>query len=370
LVLAASLVLALSGCGDDDGVAPVDSGVRDTGPADTGLREDTGPIPDSGPDGGPIPDAGSGTMVRIVANLNPAMFEFPEGIALAPDGTVFVGIAGAGVVVRFTSTGTRTAFGMVPPPGGTDGFMTGLAVDATGNVYAAVASLNPASAIVPGIYRIPAAGGMGTLWASGTPAGPGTMTFPNGLDFDAAGNLYVTDSNGKIFKIPAAGAIGTAMLWSEDPLLAPAMGMMHACGMRMTPFPIGANGIVVEGDRVIVAHTEDAKLVSIAIEPDGTAGAATMIAMDCAALSGADGLAAEADGSWLAVMQGTNGLARITEDGTITVLYSGAPLRGPASIDYGTFGGTTQAVITNSSFGDLFGGMPEMGLPALAAATL
>ena len=38
-----------------------------------------------------------------------------------------------------------------------------------------------------GIYRVASTGGMATLFARDT---MGRMNFPNGMDFDASGNLY------------------------------------------------------------------------------------------------------------------------------------------------------------------------------------
>ena len=56
-----------------------------------------------------------------------------------------------------------------------------------------------------GIYKIPAAGGaVATPWAGD----PG-MNFPNGLIFDAKGNLFVADSGGTIFEIDTNGTVST-----------------------------------------------------------------------------------------------------------------------------------------------------------------
>jgi hypothetical protein len=70
--------------------------------------------------------------------------------------------------------------------------LLGLAVDASANLYAAVASFNPAT---HGVWRITRDGSGARL------AGSQAMFFPNALAFDERGNLYVTSSSG-----PPAGA--------------------------------------------------------------------------------------------------------------------------------------------------------------------
>ncbi len=331
--------VAATGCGDDDVVPGGTDAGRDAGAAPT----DSGPMAcdacgvDAGPsDAGSTSDAGSGATITTVHPFDPSMFELPEGIVLT-GGHALVGIAPTGNVVQVDADGTTTMFGNVPfvPM---SSYALGLALDSMGRVYVGIGAVGAGA--IPGIYRIPATGGTGVLFASDP-----MMQFPNGLDFDSTGNLYVADSNGHVFKISALGVVTN---WSSDTALAAAA--TSPCGPRVTPFPIGANGIVVEATQVIVAHTDSAALLRIAINGDGTAGAVTPVVADCTNLLGIDGIGQEAPGSWLATMQGTNGIARVTMDGTVTVLHTGAPLDGPASVDIGMFGTSRQAVITNSAF--------------------
>jgi sugar lactone lactonase YvrE len=82
----------------------------------------------------------------------------------------------------------------------------------------------------------------------GTPCSPTAvdvpLALPNDLAFDAAGNLYVTDSlQATIWRIPAGG--GPAQIWFQDARLD-------------SPF-IGANGVRVDptGTRLFISHSLD-----------------------------------------------------------------------------------------------------------------
>lgn len=282
----------------------------------------------------------------IIASFDGAKFELPESVA-SSNGVAYVSFLN-GSVARVTADGAVTAFGNVPidPPG--SAFAEGITVDAAGNVYVAVTLASETSSFAaPGVYKIGAAGGAGTLYAS-NPA----MKLPMDLKLDGTGNLYVTEGNGTIFKLTGTTA-GTAALWKHDRLLeaAPQPG---PCGARTAPFPIGANGIVVEADRVVVSNLETAAVVAIAIQPDGSAGAASDLVTSPAALCGIDGFAADGN-AYLAVSYSKQSLVRIAPDGTVTTLYEGLPFRTPTGVTVGTFGTARQALVSSTDYFDAFG---------------
>jgi sugar lactone lactonase YvrE len=104
--------------------------------------------------------------------------------------------------------------------------------------------------------------------ASSVLAGPIANSGLNALTFDTAGNGYVSDSfNGVIWKIPPNG--GTATPWSSGPLLGPGTGL--------TP-PFGANGVEFNNDHsaLFVADTAFHQIVKIPVNPDGSAGTASI----------------------------------------------------------------------------------------------
>jgi sugar lactone lactonase YvrE len=116
----------------------------------------------------------------------------------------------------------------------------------------------------------------------------------NALTFDAAGNVYVSDSfQGIIWKTGPHGGAGT--VWKQDPLLT-TIG---------TP-PFGANGIAFNSARNImfVANTGNDTLVQIAVSNVGgtlTAGTASVFTNS---INGADGIVLDAnDNIWVAANQ-------------------------------------------------------------------
>ncbi|MCE9578566.1 MAG: hypothetical protein K8W52_35900 [Deltaproteobacteria bacterium] len=254
------------------------------------------------------PDAHRAPALRVITPFAAATGQLPEGVVVVgPD--AYVGLAPLGQILRVDlATGTSTPFATLPTPEAGKGFMTGLAFH-DGYLYAGLTSFVPE--IPPGVYRVPTTGGAATLFASN----PG-MTFPNALEFDASGDLYVTDSGkGSVFRASATG--GVAEEWVTDPLL---HGQQDACGPGTgAGFDIGANGIVVDPDAIYVVNDDKATLLRIP-RIDGKAGAPVVVgAPDCAGLGGADGLTRDGDG-FLVADNRQNKLVHVTRDGVATTV--------------------------------------------------
>ena len=216
-----------------------------------------------------------------------------------------------------------------------------MAANAAGDIFVGVGAAGANPVPVPGIYRVPAAGGQATLFASSN-----LMVFPNALDFDGT-ELYVTDSaSGRVFEIIQQGQQTLPVVWSQNALL---QGDMAACGGTGAPFAIGANGITHDANNRYVAVTDFGRIVRIPIDPQtGMAGTPVVHAESCTDLQGVDGIALDSDGSIIAVRNGpSNTMVRVSADGqTFTPLHVGAPLDGPASI---VIDGS-RLLITNSAF--------------------
>jgi sugar lactone lactonase YvrE len=125
-------------------------------------------------------------------------------------------------------------------------------------------------------------------------AGPIPGSGLNALTFDSAGNGYVSDSfNGKIWKVPAHG--GSFAAWKSDPLLGNGGG-------ALTP-PFGANGVEFsnDGKTLFVANTAFHQLVQIAVNSDGSAGAASIF---ITGINAPDGIAIDPKGNmWICANQ-------------------------------------------------------------------
>ena len=116
---------------------------------------------------------------------------------------------------------------------------------------------------------------------------------PNALAFDAAGNVYISDSSqGIIWRTAASG--GSAAAWISSPLLT-------TTGVP----PFGANGLAFNktGTALFVANTGNDSVVKIPLPngPGGTPGAPVVFVNS---INGADGLIIDAqDNLWVAANQ-------------------------------------------------------------------
>jgi sugar lactone lactonase YvrE len=239
--------------------------------------------------------------VEVVVDYDPTAGELPEGVAVDKRGDVFVSLSPLGQVWKIGRDGSETLLAQVVPPGSGIG-VAGLAVDAPGNVYVTAITF---AAATSGVYKIARDGSFVRL--------PGTedIVFPNGVTLDKEGNVYVTDTVlGAVWRVPANG--GDAHVWFQSPLLL-------GTGAFEFGFPLGANGIAYRQHALVVGNTEGARLVRIEIEPDGSAGAASVLAQG-AALSGVDGLAFDVHGNVWAAVIAQSTIVKVSPSGTITTV--------------------------------------------------
>jgi streptogramin lyase len=285
--------------------------------------------------------AGVTGSVAVLATLDPALGEFPEGVAVGMDGHVYFSVTPLGEIRRLRGgSGPAEAWVAIPLEAGDLGVL-GLAFDAHRTLHAAVVSGSPG---IHGVWRIDAAGQASHI--------PGTevMAFPNGLTFDRRGNLYVTDSAlGAVWRLSSGGELE---LWAQTALLV-------GTGDFGLGVPIGANGILFQpgrsggggaaggqAGRLLVANTEVGRLVEIAVRPDGSAGGAATVA-EGGALVGLDGIAADQQGRVFGAVNVQDAIVMITPDGVVSPVATDG-LDFPASLAFGTRGGDQHALfITN-----------------------
>lgn len=339
---------ALGACGDDE------SGSGAGGTAGTTTASTTSAVPTTTGPGGAGGAGGSGggaPTVEVLSSFDASQFELPEGLAVRGS-DLFLGFAFTAGVDRFDLEGAaRAPFSSLPVPANNTGFMTGLTTDAAGDVYAALVSFTGDPG--PGVYRVPAAGGAPTLFASHP-----SMIFPNGFAWDDAGTLFVTDSaSGTVFAVDGAGE---ATPWLADALLA---GDPTACGGQAEDLAVGANGIVWTGDSLLVASSDKGLVARVEVQANGSPGQIETIAGPDCALAGIDGIALDEDGSLIGAINRADRLVRIKSDGTVTTILEGSPLDFPASLTFTGTGDDRALYVTSFALARALAGEPAS--PAL-----
>jgi hypothetical protein len=366
-LLCASSSLALYACTTDDSPALVAPDALSDAAVEAD-RPDTSVATDSGD------EASAAITTATLASFDPTKGELPEAISFR-DGAAYVSLVATGQIAKITyPSSARSLYAQLPVQ--PSNYTLGSAFDAAGNLFVAVAATNPADPLgmaAAGVYRVAALPDGGTtvsLWAS-SDAG---FKFPNGLSFDAAGSLYVTDAaEGAVYKLPSAGALGTATPWKMDPAL---RGDLDACPAQVRPFAVGANGIVAEASAIWVANTDNGTLLKIAVDASGAAGALTTVVQDCAKLEGIDGMHLDPrdPDAFVAANNTAPSIVSIRRTGQITTLLSGKPpFHSPADLVHvpGTANPTVMLVV-NASFDEALA-PPDAGLlpvPSLMQVTL
>ena len=237
----------------------------------------------------------------------------------------------------------------------------GIAIDPTGNLYAAsfpafqavrtlsanICVISPAGALIDKISVPPGPAGVTNLlgelfepgqglyvvdFANGTPGfgrllrvDPATHSITtlatrfaaaNAIAQDRHRNLFVSDSfEGNIVKVAPDGS--SSSVWVSSALLAP---------QGFPPF--GANGVAFDRDQknMYVANTSNDTIVRIPMLDDGSAGTPVVFAGGSdatGALDGADGIMFDANGDLFVCANQANEIQVLAPDGTLVARYKG-----------------------------------------------
>jgi sugar lactone lactonase YvrE len=241
--------------------------------------------------------------VDIFAVL-PAGSTGPEGLAVGPDGDVFVttfGFNAAGAVATPSQLFDFRPDGALKRQVSIQGaspHTLGLAFNpVTGDLIVLDFGAGTALKVDP---KTGASALFMTASTTGVPsATPGTDPSKSGLNaltFDSAGNVYISDSfQGIIWKTGPHGGTGAQKLgtiWKQDATLT-------TTGIP----PFGANGIEFNnaGTILFAANTGNDQIIQIPVNHDGTAGTPSVFVNS---INGADGIVIDAhDNIWAAANQ-------------------------------------------------------------------
>ena len=227
---------------------------------------------------------------------------YPEGIAAAADGTLYVGSVNLGTVVKVPADSTtampfvaagvaqRGVIGLTvddnrdllwfcdskPGVAGATGAIVGVSLD-DGIEVVRHAMPNPVSPTVDAGAPLDAGADSGLDAGAGTapPTAGGVATFCNDLIVDSTGNIFATDSSGRIFRVPSAGVMtpNSARVWLSGAALGP------------------PNGLDIVGNWLVIANGG-----LVAVDPNSNDPAATLKTISLtldgapASLCGPDGL--------------------------------------------------------------------------------
>jgi sugar lactone lactonase YvrE len=205
-----------------------------------------------------------------------ALFNQPTGAAVDGSGNVYVADQGNGTVRMIAPGGVVTTLagggpGSLPESGGTGSSvyfddLTGIAVDGSGNLYVTDAAASTIRKITPAGVVTTMAGGSSPGGISGSTDGVGTnalFNLPNGIAADAAGNVYVVDTNNATVRAITPGGSVTTLAGAAGGGYADGVGV-SALFSRPVGIAVDASGVLYVADAFNNAVRECTSLAALA----------------------------------------------------------------------------------------------------------
>jgi sugar lactone lactonase YvrE len=234
-------------------------------------------------------DRGEVDVLAVLPDATPGNPSSVEGLTVGPDGNIYVptfGFNAAGAL-----TGNAVLYVIRP-----NGTLLRQVTIANSSPHMLGLAFNPINGFLlvldfgaGKVLHVDPVSGTSSVFMTPTLANSGL----NALTFDKVGNVYVSDSfNGVIWKTGPNG--GPATIWSNDPLLGPGTGL--------TP-PFGANGVEFNnaGTVMYVANTAFHQIIQIPVNPNGSAGTASIL---ITGINAPDGIAVDKhDNLWVCANQ-------------------------------------------------------------------
>jgi sugar lactone lactonase YvrE len=325
LAAAGIVAFALAACGGGNGAASASSG--SSSPASSATPASSSVAPASSTGAAQVSTlAGSGATGKANGQGTAASFNDPVGVVVDANGAVYVADTGNHLIRKIDASGNVTTLAGSGAAGSANGqgtaasfdFPNRIAIDKSGIVYVADSGNSL-------IRKIDTSGHVTTLAGSGVPGsanGQGTaasFNFPTGIAVDASGNLYVADAgNNLIRKIDTSGNVTT---------LAGSGAAGAANGVGTAASFNAARGIAVDaGGNVYVADTSNNLIRKIDTSGNVTtlAGAGAQGAANgqgtAASFNGPYGLVVDANGNLYVADTDNNLIRKIDVSGNVTTV--------------------------------------------------
>src|SRR5450756_2172378 len=253
-----------------------------------------------------------------------ARFNYARGVAVDANGNAYVADTNSSTIRKITSAGVVTVLAGTPGvighadgPPATFNYPEGITCDAAGNIYVADTQNNMIRRITPAGVVTTVAGQLGANgfggYVDGSPA-VAMFKHPRGIVLDAAGNIYVGDSgNDAVRKITPAGVVSTL-----------AGGLTVFNNPRGIAVDDGGDVYVADFNNHRIARVTAAGVVStFAGSTTGVAGSADGTGT-AALFSNPDGVVRDSSGNIYVADSGNNTIRRMAAGGAVVTTYAGA----------------------------------------------